>query len=77
MDNLSYQLIKNMRDDTLDYLTTTGLTITGGDLNNENNLLITDYEAEHLYRDTVTGEIIAKSWSATIERRTIEPASTG
>lgn len=77
MDNLSYTLIKAMQSETLDYLTTTGLTMTGVSVDTEDNLLITDFTSEAIYQDTALDIIIAKTWDMTIESRTIEPLIFG
>lgn len=77
MDNLSYQLIKGLRDEDFSYLTTTGLTMTGVSVGSEDNLLITDFESEVMYRSTIDNSIVAKSWSMSLEQRTIESIFSG
>lgn len=65
--NISYERLIALRSETFSYLTTTGMSISGLDINVSNVALISDFNMGTVHYNVATNTAITKGWSATIQ----------
>lgn len=64
--NISYQLLIQLRSGNFPYLTSTGLDASGIDIS-QSNCLISDFQAGTTYFNPSTQTAVARGWSLTIQ----------
>lgn len=65
--NVSYQFLLNLRNQNFSYLTTTGLSASGIDINETNTCLISSFQSGVVFFDPYTSTARATGWSMTVQ----------